>query len=137
MTVGGLRGEVEARGVFAEQRDQLVADDLDHLLGGRKRGQHFGADGLLADVLDQFVDDLEVDVGFEQGDANFAQGLGDVFFSERALAAKVLEDALQFVGKVLKHGLVPVYRTTCARAGSLRGAHGAADGACAPLIRGR
>ncbi len=58
----------------------------------------------------EVVDDLEVDVGFEQGDANLAQGFGDVFFSERALAAKVLEDALQFVGEVFKHGSVPVYR---------------------------
>ncbi len=48
-------------------------------------------------------DDVEVDVGFEQGDADFAQGFGDVFFSERALAAEGLEGALEFVCKVLKH----------------------------------
>ena len=131
------RGEVEARGVFAQQRDQLVANDLDHLLGGRERGQHFGADGLLADVLNEVADDLEVHVGFEQCHADFAQSFGDIFFSERALAAKVFEDALQFVGKILKHGQLLVYRTTCGRAGALRGACGAADGACAPLIRGR
>ncbi len=93
-----LGGEVEARGVFAEQRNQFVADDLDHLLGGRERGEHFAADGLLADVLDEVGDDLEVDVGFEQSDADLAQSFGDVFFGERALAAKALEDALQFVG---------------------------------------
>ena len=73
------------------------------LLGGRERGKHFGADGLLADVLDQVGDDVEVDVGFEHGDANLAQSLGDVFFSERALATKILEDTLEFVGKILKH----------------------------------
>ena len=100
---GRLRGELEAGGVFAEQCDQLVANDLDDLLGGRKRGEHFGADGLGADVLDEVVDDVEVDVGFEQGHADFAQGFGDVLFSERALAAEVLEGALQFVCKVLKH----------------------------------
>ena len=48
-------------------------------------------------------DDVEVDVGFEQGHADFAQGFGDVFFSERALAAEGLEGALEFVGKVFKH----------------------------------
>ncbi len=48
-----LGGEVEARGVFAEQRDELVADDLDHLLGGRERGEDFGPDGFCADVLDR------------------------------------------------------------------------------------
>ena len=98
MTVGGLEAKLKRAVSLAEQSNEFVADDLDHLLGGRKRGEHFGADGLFADVLDQVGDDLEVDVGFEQGDANFAQSFGDVFFSERALAAKVLEDALQFVG---------------------------------------
>ncbi len=121
---GRLGGEVEARGVFAEQGDQLVAHDFDHLLGGRKRGEHFGADGLFADVLDEVGDDLEVDVGFEQRDADFAQRLGDVFFSERALAAKGFEGALQFVCEVLKHGLVSVYRTTCGGAAGLRGPFG-------------
>ena len=47
---------------------------------------------------------LEVDVGFEQGDADFAQGFGDVFFSERALAAEGFEDTLEFVCEVFKHG---------------------------------
>ncbi len=50
---GRLRGEFEAGRVFAEQCDQLVADDLDDLLGGRKRGEHLGSDGLDANVLDQ------------------------------------------------------------------------------------
>ena len=100
---GRLRGEFEARRVFAQQLDQLVAHNLDDLLGGRERGQHFGAHGLGADVLDQVADDVEVDVGLEQRHADFAQGFGDVFFGQRALAAEVLEGALQFVCKVLKH----------------------------------
>ena len=91
---GRLGGEVEAGGISAEQGDELVANDFDHLLGGRERGEDFSADGFLADVLKKVGDDLEVDVGLKQGDANFAQSLGDVLFSERALAAKVLEDAL-------------------------------------------
>ena len=54
-------------------------------------------------MFDQVADDLEVDVGLEQGHADLAQSFGNVFFSERALAAKALEYALQFVRKVLKH----------------------------------
>ena len=49
-------------------------------------------------------DDVEVDVGFEQGDADFAQSFGDVFFGERALAAEGFEDALELVCEVFKHG---------------------------------
>ena len=50
-----------------------------------------------ADVLDQVADNVEVDVGLEQSHADFAQSFGNVFFSERALAAKGFEDALEFV----------------------------------------
>ena len=110
MTVGGWEANLKRAVSLPSSVDQLVADDLDDLLGGRERGKHFSADGFGADVLDEVVDDVEVDVGFEQGDADFAQGFGDVFFSERALAAKDLEGALQFVCKVLKHRSRPVYR---------------------------
>jgi hypothetical protein len=100
---GWLRGELELGGVAAEGLDQLVADDLDDHLGGRERGEHLGADGLDADAFDQLLDDLEVDVGFEQGKANFLQGLVHVLFGEGALAAEVFEGALEFVCKVLEH----------------------------------
>ncbi len=101
---GRLRGEFEAGRIFAEHGDELVAHDFDDLFGGRERGEHFGADGLDADVLDEVADDVEVDVGFKQGYAKFAQSFSDVFFSERALAAEGLEGALQFVCEVFKHG---------------------------------
>ena len=107
---GRLRGEFEAGGVFAKEGDQLVADDFDDLLGGRERGEDFRADGLDADLLDEVADDVEVDVGFEQGHADFAQGFGDVFFGERALAAEGLEGALKFIGKGFKHRSTQVYR---------------------------
>ncbi len=55
MTVGGCEENLEARRVFAEQGDQLVADDLDDLFGGRKRGEDFGSDGLDANLLDQVI----------------------------------------------------------------------------------
>ena len=107
---GRLRGELEAGGVFAEDGDELVADDLDDLLGGREGGEHFGAEGFGADVLDEVADDVEVDVGLEEGDADLAQGFGDVLVGERALAAEGLEGALEFVGEVFKHGLYSVSR---------------------------
>ena len=39
-----LRGELQLGGVFAEDGDQLVANDLDDLLGGRERGHDFLAE---------------------------------------------------------------------------------------------
>ena len=94
---GRLRGEFEARGVFAEDVDQFIVDDLDDLLGGRERGGDLGADGACADVLDEGFDDGEVDVGLEQGEADLAEGFGDVLVGDGAFAAEVLEGPLEFV----------------------------------------
>ena len=82
----------------AQRLDQLVADDLDHLLGGRKRGQHFFALGLFLDGLDELLDDAEMDVGLEQRHANLAQRGIHIFGRQFAFAAQVFEDPLQLVG---------------------------------------
>ena len=100
---GRLGGEFEAGRIFAEHCDELVAHDFNDLLGGGKRGEYLGADGLDANVLDEVADDVEVDVGFKQGYADFAESFRDVFFRERALAAEGLEGALKFVSKIFKH----------------------------------
>ena len=54
-------------------------------------------------MLDQLLHHVQVDVGLKQRHANLAQRLADVLFRQRALAAQILEGALQFVCKVLKH----------------------------------
>ena len=98
-----LRCELHARRVFAESLDQFVAHDLDDLLAGRKRGQHFLAHGLGLDAVDQLLDHFEVDVGFEQREPDFAQRLANVFLAQPGLAAKALKRALQFFLKILEH----------------------------------
>ena len=101
---GRLGGEFEAGGVRAEDGDELVVDDLDDLLGGGEGGGDLGAQGLGADVFDEVAGDVEVDVGFEQGDADLAEGFVDVLVGEGALAAEGLEGALEFFGESFKHG---------------------------------
>ena len=71
---GRLVGEAQLGFVAAQDLDQLFVNDLDYLLGGRKRVEHFLAHGLFLDVLDELFDNLEVDVGFQQRHADFAQG---------------------------------------------------------------
>ena len=87
----------------AEDLDEFLVDDLDDLLGGRKRGQDFLAHGLRFDVLDELLDHPEIDVGFEQRHADFAQGALHVFGRELAFAAQVLENPLQFIREVVEH----------------------------------
>ena len=70
---GGCRSIGAAVG--AEHRDELVVDDLDDHLAGRHRAQHLGADGLGFDLLGEILDDIERDVGLEQGATNLAHRL--------------------------------------------------------------
>ena len=61
-------------------------NDLDHLLRGGQALHHLGAHGPLADARDERLDHLEVDVGFQQGHAHFAQRLVYVRFGQATLA---------------------------------------------------
>ena len=72
-------------------------DDFDDLLGGGERGGDFFADGAVADVVDELVDDGEVDVGLEEGEADLADGVGDVLVGDGALAAEGFKGALELV----------------------------------------
>ncbi len=95
---GRLVGKPQLGFVAAEDLDQLFVDDLDDLLGGRECGEHFLAHGLHLDGFDELLDNLEIDVGFEERHANFAQGALHIFGREFAFAAQVFEDPLQFFG---------------------------------------
>ena len=58
----------------AHQRDELVVDDLDDLLGGIEAFEDLLPHRLFGDVGDEFFGDEDVDVRLEQGDAHFAHG---------------------------------------------------------------
>ena len=90
--------------MLAEQCAQFVADDLDDLLIRRELHHDFGADGFGADVGEEFVGYVDVDVAFEEGVANFGEGGVQVLVGELALAAKILEGALELFCEVFKHG---------------------------------
>src|SRR6185437_250702 len=82
-----------------------VANDFDYLLVGRKLQQDFGTERLFADVRDDFVDHAQIDVRVEERFATLRQASVEMLLGELALAAQILESALEFVGEILKHGL--------------------------------
>ena len=81
-------------GVFAEKSGELIANEFDDLLVGRKLQHNFAAERFAANAGEQFVNDRESDVAFEQGFANFSESRVKVLFGELALAAKIFECAL-------------------------------------------
>jgi len=83
-------------------------------------------------VVDERGDDGEGDVGLEQGEANLAQGLGDVLVGDGALAAEGLEGALEFVGEGFEHAEFKFTGCPAGRAHCAWGGHfvtGIPDGA--------
>jgi len=94
--------QVGVRG--AQQRDQFIVDDLDHLLARLDRLDDFGADRLLPHRLDEILRDLEIHVRIQQRHAHVAQGVGHVIFADATLAGQVAEDVLQLAAEGIELG---------------------------------
>ncbi len=94
MTRGDRRVFLQSTFDVAKEREQFVANDLDDLLD---RGQAL-EDGLIGRLVaypvDESLDDLEVDVGFEQREPNLAQRRLDVLLGQAHLAPQGGEGAL-------------------------------------------
>ncbi len=86
-----------------EQRQHLVADDADHLLVRGQAAEHFLVDGPIAHAIDEGLDDLEVDVRFEQRHPDFPERQLDGLFGKPALSANIAENVLQPIGEGLEH----------------------------------
>jgi hypothetical protein len=93
ITDGGVQGQVQAGGDLAAQHvDQAVIDDLDHLVGRLDRADDRLARSAFLGLADEVLDHRQGDVGFQQGDANLAQRLVDVFLGQHAATAEAVED---------------------------------------------
>jgi hypothetical protein len=56
-------------------------------------------------VGDEFLGDAEFDIGLKQGEADVAEGVGDVGLGDFPDAAEVAEGLVEGVGERGKHGL--------------------------------
>ena len=100
----GGRVEIERGLVAAEQQGEFVVEDFDDLLAGFDRLEDVLADGLGLDACDEVLGDAKLDIRFEQGDADLAQGVGNVFFGDAAHSAQVAEGFIETVGEGGEHG---------------------------------
>ena len=74
----GLPWRWNVRSPAPRSVDELVVDDLHDLLAGVQALEDLRPDRLLADAGDEVLDDLEVDVGLEQAQADLAHRGVDV-----------------------------------------------------------
>ena len=100
----GVAGEVERPVAGAEERDELVVDDLHDLLAGGQALEDLGADRPLADPADEVLDDLEVDVGLEEAEPDLAHRGVDVRLADAAATGQVGEGLAQAFAEVVEHG---------------------------------
>ena len=87
----------------AHERRQFVADDLHHLLARRQAAHDVLSEGLLTNPLHKVLDDLKVDVRFQERQPDFARRLLDVGFRQLAAPAQMGKNAVEFCGKGFKH----------------------------------
>ena len=116
-----LLGELEAALLAAEDRDELLVDDLHDLLGRVQRLDDLVAEGALAHLAGEVLDDVEGDVGVEQGATDLADGAVDIRGAELALAAEVLEGLGEAVGEISKSGHGGIQLKLRGGSGSSRG----------------
>ena len=76
----------------ADQRHELLVDDLDDLLPGSDALEDLLAHRALAHPLDEGAGDLEVDVALQEGHANLAERLLDVLLGEATGSPEAVED---------------------------------------------
>ena len=79
--------------------------DLDDHLAGVDVLDDLGADGALLDALHEVLDDLVVDVGFEQGHAHLAHGHVDIVLGDPAAAGEAAEGSLEAIGEGVEHAV--------------------------------
>jgi hypothetical protein len=87
----------------AEHLDDRVMHDLHDLLRAGDRFEDALADRTLANGGDELADDLQVHVGFQEGDANVTEGFVQIRLAHARAATKTLERVGQAVRELLQH----------------------------------
>src|SRR5699024_11411122 len=91
------RGQGHAAGLAAEDLDEFLVDDLDHLLRRVERLGDLDAGRTLLDAFDESAHDGQGDIRLQQREADFAGGGVDVRLGQFALAAEPGEGTGQAV----------------------------------------
>ena len=96
--------EDELRVARAHQLGELLVDDLHDLLARLEPLEDVLPERALPHRADELLDDLEVDVGLEEREADLARGARDGLLVEAGLAPEVAEGVLEPVGERVEHG---------------------------------
>ncbi|CAI8697549.1 hypothetical protein EMIT0111MI5_60374 [Burkholderia sp. IT-111MI5] len=90
--------------VAADHGGQFLLDHADERLTRRQAADHFFAERLFLDLGDEFADDRQRHVGFQQRETHLAEHLLRVGLGEPGLAAQRLDDARHPLSEIVEHG---------------------------------
>ena len=76
---------------------------------GRQAPQDLLAQGFLPDPGLEVLDDLIIDVGFEEGQADHLERLGHVLFGDLSLAPEELQHLLEAAGELVEHRVASLW----------------------------
>jgi hypothetical protein len=85
-------GKFQFACLAAQHLDKGVVDDLDDLLAWRDRFKDRLTDGLRGHAVDERADNGKRNIGLQQRDPHFAQGLAHVVLVERTAATQPVKD---------------------------------------------
>ena len=94
-------GEIERIVVLAHQPGEFAMHHANHGLPRVQVADDLLPERGLLDLSDEFLDDRQRDVGFEQRHAYFAQRILDVAFGQARLPAQGFDHAGEAIGKVI------------------------------------
>ena len=104
----GLGGELDPGVLPAHQGGQLLVDDLDDLLGRGQALEHFLPDRPFRDGLYKVLDDLVVDVRFQQRQFDLPHRLFDIRLVQFPFGPQPLKGGGKLIGQAFKRQAVPL-----------------------------
>ena len=81
----------------------FIVENFDDLLTRLDAAQHRFTECFLFDSRNEVFCDGELDIGLEESQAHFPEGIGDVFFADLSVATELLERFLEVAGEIGKH----------------------------------
>ena len=103
---GRLRIQFKRRVLLPHQPDEFLLDDLDQRLAGCQAEPDFARQRALTHMCDEIPRHGQGHIGLQQGHAHITQAGLDIVIGQAALAAQILDQAAELVGKGVKHGAV-------------------------------
>ena len=88
------------------QQAQFITNDLDHLLTRGQTLQNIMTNSTFTHRSHKVFDHLEVNVCFQQCQADLTHSLLNIVFSQTTTAAKLLEYSIKFFCQVIKHTVI-------------------------------